>query len=181
MGILNVTPDSFSDGGQYLDGDKAVEQAHQMIAEGADIIDIGGESTRPGADVVSAQEEIERIIPVIENLRGEALVSVDTSKAEVAREALRAGAQIVNDVSGLRDLEMREVCAASTCGIVAMHMQGKPQTMQENPAYDDVVGEVRAFFEQCLADLGSLGIEKKRICLDPGSDSGKIWSIIGYF
>ena len=141
MGILNVTPDSFSDGGRYLAVDQALSRARAMIAEGAGIIDVGGESTRPGASPVTVSQELARTIPVIEGLRSEwaGLISIDTSKAAVAEQALAAGANIVNDVSGLRaDERMLEVCEAAGCGIVVMHMQGQPRTMQTDPNYVDV-------------------------------------------
>ena len=176
MGILNVTPDSFSDGGCYHDMDHALDRAQVMIGEGAGIIDIGGESTRPGAVPVGADEELRRTIPVIEALRAEwdGLISIDTSKAEVARMALAAGANIVNDVSGLRgDDEMIEVCGESGCGIVIMHMQGQPRTMQADPHYDDVVMDVRNFFEERYRALTVSGIKAECLCFDPGIGFGK--------
>jgi len=176
MGILNVTPDSFSDGGCFDDIEKAMVQAREMIQQGAWMIDIGGESTRPGAAEVSEVEELERTIPVIELLRREwdGLISIDTKKAGVAEAALRAGADIVNDVSGLTaDPEMISVCAKSDCGLVVMHMQGMPETMQENPTYHEVVSEIRAFFEERLATLTAAGIARERICFDPGIGFGK--------
>lgn len=176
MGILNVTPDSFSDGGKFDTPDYALAHARQMISEGASIIDVGGESTRPGADPVSAEEEIRRTIPVIRSLRAgwDGLISIDTTKASVARAALDAGADIVNDVSGLTiDPEMAHVCAASACGIVVMHMQGRPTGMQDAPAYSDVVAEVAAFFHERHETLTHLGIDPERICFDPGIGFGK--------
>lgn len=176
MGILNVTPDSFSDGGCFDNVEKAMQHAREMIQQGALMIDIGGESTRPGAAEVSEQEEISRTIPVIERLRQEwnGLISIDTKKAGVAAAALRAGADIVNDVSGLTaDPEMIPVCAKSDCGVVVMHMQGSPETMQDNPTYHEVVSEIRAFFEERLATLTAAGIQKERICFDPGIGFGK--------
>ena len=175
MGILNVTPDSFSDGGDHHSPEAALERARQMIAEGVDIIDIGGESTRPGAEDVGAVEEIARTIPVIEALRREwgGLISIDTMKPEIARAALEAGADIVNDVSGLRDPEMVRVCAASGCGVVVMHMQGDPRTMQAKPEYGDVVAEVRGFFEDRLRELTAAGIDEQALCFDPGIGFGK--------
>ncbi len=176
MGILNVTPDSFSDGGRYPGVTAALAQARRMIADGAAIIDIGGESTRPGAAEVPAAEEIERTRPVVAALRAEwdGLISIDTLKAEVAAAALRAGADLVNDVSGLEaDPAMAEVCAASGCGVVVMHMQGDPRTMQLAPRYDDVVAEVRAFFEERLATLTAAGIDPLALCFDPGIGFGK--------
>jgi dihydropteroate synthase len=176
MGILNVTPDSFSDGGSHSGVDAALIHARRMIAEGAEIIDIGGESTRPGAAEVVVAEEIGRTAPVIAALRAEwdGLISIDTMKAEVAAAALEAGADIVNDVSGLTaDPEMVGVCAKSGCGVVVMHMQGDPRTMQVAPRYDDVVAEVRAFFEARLAALTGAGLDLETICFDPGIGFGK--------
>ncbi|MEY3894720.1 MAG: dihydropteroate synthase [Verrucomicrobiota bacterium] len=176
MGILNVTPDSFSDGGEHDDATIALEHARRMIAEGAEIIDIGGESTRPGAREVPAEEEIARTVPVVAALRAEwdGLISIDTSKAAVAEAALAAGADIVNDVSGLlADPEMAGVCARSGCGVVVMHMQGTPRTMQAAPHYSDVVAEVRAFFVERLAALTAAGIDAAALCFDPGIGFGK--------
>jgi dihydropteroate synthase len=176
MGILNVTPDSFSDGGQFEQISRAMRHAREMISQGALIIDIGGESTRPGAEEVEAGEEIARTLPVIEALRKEwdGLISIDTKKASVAAAALAAGADIVNDVSGLTaDTEMLSVCAGSSCGIVVMHMQGKPETMQDAPEYADVLAEIRGFFEERLATLAEAGIDAERICFDPGIGFGK--------
>jgi dihydropteroate synthase len=177
MGILNVTPDSFSDGGCFDGVERALEHAREMIQQGALMVDIGGESTRPGAAEVPEQEELQRVIPVIERLRREwdGLISIDTKKAGVASAALLAGADIVNDVSGLTaDPEMISVCAKSDCGLVVMHMQGNPQTMQDQPTYQDVVREVREFFEERLATLTAAGIGRERICFDPGIGFGKI-------
>ncbi len=176
MGIVNVTPDSFSDGGRYFDPDSAVAQGRQLVADGAAILDIGGESTRPGAEPVSAEEELRRVIPVITALAREVSVplSIDTMKARVAREALQAGASVVNDVSGLlADPEMLSVCAASSCGIIVMHMQGTPHSMQLDPQYEDVVAEVRNFFESRLRDITTAGIAPERIMFDPGIGFGK--------
>ena len=176
MGILNVTPDSFSDGGAHFSIATALDHARRMIMEGAGIIDIGGESTRPGAAVVPAAEEIARTAPVIAALRAEwhGLISIDTSKAAVATAALAAGADIVNDVSGLlADPEMPAVCAASGCGVVAMHMQGSPRTMQQAPHYADVVAELRDFFAERFAALTASGIPGDRLCFDPGIGFGK--------
>ena len=176
MGILNVTPDSFSDGGEYDESRIALEHARRMIAEGAAIIDIGGESTRPGAAEVPAAEEIARTVPVVAALRAEwdGLISIDTSKAAVAEAALAAGADIVNDVSGLlADPEMAGVCARSGCGVVVMHMQGTPRTMQAAPHYVDVVAEVRAFFMERLEALTAAGIDVAALCFDPGIGFGK--------
>jgi len=175
MAILNVTPDSFSDGGRHLDPVDTLEAARLFIEEGADILDIGGESTRPGAEVVSLDDELSRVIPIIEELASqvEVALSIDTCKPLVAQAALRAGAHIVNDISGFRDPAMIEVCAASDCGVVVMHMQGTPKTMQDAPRYTDVVAEVRAFFEERLATLTSAGIDASRIVFDPGIGFGK--------
>lgn len=175
MGILNVTPDSFSDGGKYLSGEKAVARASEMISEGADIIDIGGESTRPGADEVDEEEELKRVIPVIEGmssvLSGQPLpiISVDTRKSKVAEAAIKAGASIINDVSGLLfDKNMAEVAAAHKTAVVVMHSKGTPKTMQDSPSYGDVVSEILGFFEKSIKDACRSGISEYNIILDPG-------------
>jgi dihydropteroate synthase len=176
MGILNVTPDSFSDGGEHFAVETALAHARTMIAEGAEIVDIGGESTRPGAAEVAVDEEIKRTVPVISALRNEwdGLISIDTSKAAVAEAALAAGADIVNDVTGLTaDPAMADVCARSGCGVVVMHMQGSPRTMQKAPRYSDVVAEVREFFEERLVTLTAAGIPRDALCFDPGIGFGK--------
>lgn len=176
MGILNVTPDSFSDGGVHADVASAVAHARRMIDAGADMIDIGGESTRPGSAEVTVAEELDRVLPVVAALRAEfphARLSIDTRHAEVARATLLAGADVVNDITGLADPAMRQVCAELPCGVVLMHMQGEPGTMQQNPRYDDVVAEVRAFFETRVALAVAGGIAPERICLDPGIGFGK--------
>lgn len=176
MGILNTTPDSFSDGGLHAGNKAALAHARAMIAEGADIIDIGGESTRPGAPAVSSDEEMDRVIPVTAALREiwDGFISIDTTKAAVARAALAAGADIVNDVSGLRhDPTMPEVCRESGCGVVVMHMAGTPQTMQANPHYDDVVAEVAAFFRERMDALSNSGLDPECLCFDPGIGFGK--------
>ncbi|MGJ8633967.1 MAG: dihydropteroate synthase [Luteolibacter sp.] len=176
MGILNVTPDSFSDGGKFDQLTPALQHAREMIAQGATIIDIGGESTRPGSAPVSPTEELERTIPVIQALRAEwnGHISIDTQKANVAAAALAAGADIVNDVSGLTaDPKMPATCAASDCGIVIMHMQGTPADMQQNPSYEDILTDIRAFFTERLATLTALGIHPARLCFDPGIGFGK--------
>lgn len=174
MGILNITPDSFSDGGLYLDADAAVEHALAMVDAGAAIVDVGGESTRPGSDAVDPTEEWERIGAVIAALAGRGLcVSVDTRHAEVASRALAAGASIVNDVSGFRDPAMAQVAAKSGCGCVVMHMAGEPKTMQDNPVYDDVVAEVRDYLRDAAAALEEAGVDRTRICIDPGPGFGK--------
>lgn len=176
MGIVNVTPDSFSDGGRFVDVDRAVEHALQLVEQGADILDVGGESTRPGATPVDADEELRRVIPVIERLstRTKAAISIDTMKAEIAREALAAGATIINDVSGLEfDPAMIDVATDSDCGVIVMHMQGTPQTMQIDPVYEDVVAEVHDYLAGRLDLLSSAGIAAERVVLDPGIGFGK--------
>ena len=173
VGIVNVTPDSFSDGGTYLSGDDAAEAAERMLVEGAAIVDVGGESTRPGADAVDVDEELRRVLPVLERLEGRR-VSIDTSRAEVARQALALGVELVNDVTALRrDPELAGVVAASGASLCLMHMQGEPRTMQEAPRYDDVVAEVSAFLEERLSHAVEAGIDEERICLDPGFGFGK--------
>lgn len=176
MGVLNVTPDSFSDGGEFFTTDKAVEQGKRMAADGAQIIDVGGESTRPGAEAVSAEDELARVLPVIAKLRETipALISIDTSKAAVARAALEAGASIINDVTGGRaDPEMMPLAAKSGAGLILMHMQGTPRTMQAAPHYDDVVREVADFFRQQYSRALECGIESMAIAFDPGIGFGK--------
>lgn len=176
MGIVNVTPDSFSDGGNYLQTERAIEHALALAGQGADVLDIGGESTRPDSEPVSLKEEMNRVIPVIESLRGQTDVpiSIDTTKAEVARQALAAGADIVNDISGLTfDAEMMSVCANSDCGIIAMHIRGTPRTMQDNPTYIDVVSDVRSFLAERVESITGCGIDRERIMLDPGIGFGK--------
>lgn len=176
MGILNVTPDSFSDGGEHFEIKTALDHARRMIAEGAAIIDIGGESTRPGALAVPVDKEISRTAPVVAALRAEwdGLISIDTSKAAVAEAAISAGADIVNDVSGLTaDPEMAGICARSGCGVVVMHMQGTPRSMQVAPHYSDVVAEVRDFFTERLRMLSAAGIDPAALCFDPGIGFGK--------
>jgi len=176
MGIVNTTPDSFSDGGKFLDPSEAVDQALRLQAEGAGILDVGGESTRPGATPVPENEEVRRVLPVIEKIvaRSPLPISVDTTKAEVARLALAAGAEIVNDISGLTfDPRMQEVCAEAQAGILCMHIQGTPQTMQHAPTYSDVVTEVAGFLRQRLEELRRAGIPPERVALDPGIGFGK--------
>lgn len=174
MGILNVTPDSFSDGGDYIDCGRAVEHAKEMAAEGAAIIDVGGESTRPGAPGVTPDEEWARIGPVVERLAASGLcVSVDTRHYEVAQKALSAGASIINDVSGFRDPKMIDAVKGSDCGVIVMHMQGEPQNMQIDPHYDDVVADVAAYLQERANQLESSGIAHSRICIDPGPGFGK--------
>ncbi len=191
MGVLNVTPDSFSDGGKFVDIERAVAHARAMARAGADIIDVGGESTRPGAEPVSLAEELRRVIPVIEQLivgvplgagrpegesrpEGRSHISIDTTKAVVAERALAAGARIVNDISALRiDSRMAEIVREFGAGLVLMHMQGTPQTMQQNPHYDDVVTEVREFLRERIEFATAYGIEKGQIAVDPGIGFGK--------
>ena len=174
MGVVNVTPDSFSDGGVTSRPDDAVAAARRMRREGASIIDVGGESTRPGSKGVSADEELRRVLPVLEALQGEVPVSIDTAKAEVARQALSLGAELVNDVTALRgDPDLAGVVAASGAYLCLMHMQGEPRTMQHDPRYEDVAGEIAAFLEERLGFAVDEGIPEERICLDPGFGFGK--------
>ena len=174
MGVLNVTPDSFSDGGAHLDPDVAAGAARRMVADGAAIVDVGGESTRPGSDGVSVEEELARVVPVLERLGGEIPLSIDTAKAEVARAALERGAIFVNDVTALRgDPELAGVVADAGAYLCLMHMQGEPRTMQVEPRYSDVASEVAAFLEGRLAFAVAAGIPAERICLDPGIGFGK--------
>jgi len=176
MGILNVTPDSFSDGGRFTQLEAAVAQGIAMARDGAAIIDVGGESTRPGSDRVSLDEELARVLPVIERLRAEtsAVVSIDTYKAEVARQALAAGAALVNDVSALRmDPAMVEVVAETGAPAILMHMQGEPKTMQQDPHYDDVVDDVRAFLEERMGFALARGVDEEQLLIDPGIGFGK--------
>jgi dihydropteroate synthase len=173
IGILNVTPDSFSDGGAFLDPEDAVAQARRLLEEGAAIVDVGGESTRPGSEGVPAEEELRRVVPVLERLEG-LPVSIDTSKAEVARRAVELGAVMVNDVTALRgDPKLAGTIADSETYLCLMHMLGPPRTMQDDPRYDDVVSEVSVFLEERLAFAVEAGIPEERICLDPGIGFGK--------
>ncbi len=174
MGIVNVTPDSFSDGGRFISTDKAIAHAHDLIAQGADILDIGGESTRPGATPVPLDEELNRVIPVIEGLAGIGVpLSIDTYKPEVMSAAILAGVDIVNDVCALQEPKALEIVAASDVGVCLMHMQGRPQNMQQDPQYQDVVQEVYDFLKGRLAAAEQVGIAKARITLDPGFGFGK--------
>jgi dihydropteroate synthase len=175
LGVVNITPDSFSDGGRFLGAADALAQGRRLAADGAAIIDVGGESTRPGADPVSASVELERVLPVIESLAADGIaVSIDTSKAEVARAALAAGAVLVNDVTALRgDPAMAGVVAAAGADVCLMHMLGEPRTMQDDPRYDDVVGEVEAFLAERAEVAVAAGIPRDRIALDPGIGFGK--------
>lgn len=175
MGILNVTPDSFSDGGRYVARDAALRQAERMLAEGADLLDIGGESTRPGAPPVLLDEELERVVPLVEALHALGVpLSVDTYKPAVMRAALAAGADLINDIWGLRQPGALEAVKDSDCGLCVMHMLGEPQTMQaQPPQYEDVVGEVHAFLAQRVQAMVDAGIDARRICVDPGFGFGK--------
>jgi dihydropteroate synthase len=174
MGVINVTPDSFSDGGVHFDADAAANAARRMRDEGAAIVDVGGESTRPGSDGVTLDEELRRVLPVLERLHGEVPVSIDTAKAEVARRALELGAELVNDVTALRgDRDLAGVVADGGAYVCLMHMQGEPRTMQRDPQYDDVVSDVASFLEERLRAAVDAGIPEERICLDPGIGFGK--------
>ncbi|MCI0705743.1 MAG: dihydropteroate synthase [Planctomycetia bacterium] len=175
MGIVNVTPDSFSDGGRFFDSSAAVDHALTLIEDGADILDIGGESTRPGATPVQVEEELRRVLPVVAEVakRVKVPISVDTMKPEVARQCLEAGATIINDVSGFRNAEMIAVAKQYRAGVVIMHMQGEPTTMQQNPHYADVVREVTDYLQERLRVLGEFGIPPESACLDPGIGFGK--------
>ena len=176
MGVLNVTPDSFFDGGEFLTAEKATERGLEMVGQGAHIIDVGGESARPGAEPITVQEELRRVVPVIENLRAkiDAPISIDTSKAEVARAAIKAGASIVNDITGGRgDDRMLALVAETKSAFIVMHMQGTPRTMQMNPHYRDIVAEISEFFRQQYARAIGLNIDPMAIAFDPGIGFGK--------
>ena len=175
MGILNVTPDSFSDGGNFNQIERAMAHARQMVSDGATLIDIGGESTRPGAPDVSEQEELDRVIPVVERLVAEldVMVSLDTSKAAVMREGCKAGAHLINDVRALLEPGTLAVAAEADVPVCLMHMQGQPRTMQAEPHYDDLLGEVRAFFDERIAACLAAGIRRQQLLLDPGYGFGK--------
>jgi dihydropteroate synthase len=174
MGVLNVTPDSFSDGGRFLDLDRALAHARAMLADGADIIDIGGESTRPGALPTTETDEIARVIPIVEALvRNDAVISVDTMKPAVMQAAISAGASMINDVRALQSSEALEIVAKHDVAVCLMHMQGEPRTMQSAPVYGDVVGDVRRFLEQRVIACRSAGIADERIAVDPGFGFGK--------
>ncbi|HMP79089.1 MAG TPA: dihydropteroate synthase, partial [Pirellulaceae bacterium] len=186
MGIVNVTPDSFSDGGQWNDPQAAVAHGIELWQQGADILDIGGESTRPYSQPVSEAEELRRTIPVIRELaeKTQAIISVDTSKARIAMEAIAAGAEIINDVTGLTgDSQMERVAVETGAGVCVMHMQGTPQSMQDNPSYVDVVAEVKAYLESRRRHLVQIGVVAEKIALDPGLGFGKThlhnWELIG--
>jgi dihydropteroate synthase len=174
MGVVNVTPDSFSDGGRYLDAEAAIAHGEELVRDGAAILDVGGESTRPGAEEVDEAEELQRVEPVVVGLAGTGTLSIDTSKAAVAEGAIDAGASIVNDVTALQgDPEMASLCAERGAGVVLMHMPGDPRTMQDDPRYDDVVDDVRAFLAERLEFAVSQGIAEGKIWLDPGIGFGK--------
>jgi dihydropteroate synthase len=178
MGILNVTPDSFSDGGQFNNIESAINQGKKMIDEGADIIDIGGESTRPGSERISVEEQIERVVHIIkaisETIPEHVQISIDTTRSKVAEAALDAGAKIVNDVSGGNDdPEIISLCAKRKCPYVIMHMQGSPESMQNNPSYNDVVSDISSFFDRRIQDCIEAGIDKDNIIIDPGIGFGK--------
>jgi dihydropteroate synthase len=173
MGVLNVTPDSFSDGGSYASTVDAVDAAHRMLADGAALVDVGGESTRPGAEPVSVEKELRRVVPVLEALSDSA-VSIDTSRVDIARRAIELGAALVNDVSALRrEPELAEVVAEAGVDVCLMHMRGTPRTMQDEPRYEDVVDEVASFLEERLSFAVRAGIPEDRVCLDPGIGFGK--------
>jgi dihydropteroate synthase len=176
MGIVNVTPDSFSDGGLFASTEAAVAHGLKLLGEGADLLDIGGESSRPGATPVPLEEELHRVVPVVERLAAQSPVplSIDTCKAEVARQCLEAGAQVINDITALRgDAAMAEVVGATAAGVILMHMQGTPATMQVKPDYEDVVRDITRFFEARLRDLADSGIPTERVTVDPGIGFGK--------
>jgi dihydropteroate synthase len=176
MGIVNVTPDSFSDGGKFFNASNAIQRAEELLAEGANILDIGGESTRPYATPVSEEEELRRVLPVIRAVlekHPQAIISIDTSKPAVAAAAIAAGAEIINDITGFADPQMSQLAAQTQAGVCAMHIQGTPQTMQDRPHYTDVVREVGEYLAERRDRLLSAGIERARICLDPGIGFGK--------
>ena len=176
MGIVNVTPDSFFDGGKYSDPSAAIDHAHQLIAEGAEIIDIGGESTRPGATPVSARDELARVLPIIQHLSSSkpVVISIDTQKTEVAREAIAAGADIINNIAAATaDARIWEIAASTGAGYIAMHMQGDPQSMQKNPRYENVVREIRDFFARQFEQLTAAGVSREQIVFDVGIGFGK--------
>jgi len=174
-GILNITPDSFYDGGKFIDFEKAIERGKEIIREGADIIDVGGESSRPGSEPVSEKEEMERVIPVIEELVKEnVIVSCDTYKSRVAEKAIESGAKIINDISAFRmDEKLIDIIKGSNCGYVLMHMKGTPKNMQKNPFYDDTIGEITSFFREKLELIEKTGIDLERVVIDPGIGFGK--------
>jgi len=180
MGILNITPDSFSDGGKYLSTSRAIDRAFAMVDHGADIIDIGGESTRPGSDFISKDEELQRIVPVIKEIRNqdsEILISIDTYKSDVAEIAIDLGANIVNDISGLTfDQNMSTFLSGTDIPVIIMHINGKPKTMQSNPIYDDLINDINSFFKKQIIFAQSNGIDRDNIILDPGIGFGKTFN-----
>ena len=180
MGILNITPDSFSDGGKYLSTSRAIDRAFAMVDNGADIIDIGGESTRPGSDFISKDEELQRIVPVIQEIRNqdsEILISIDTYKSDVAEIAIDLGANIVNDISGLTfDQNMSTFLSGRDIPVIIMHINGKPKTMQSNPLYDDLLNDINSFFKKQIIFAQSNGIDRDNIILDPGIGFGKTFN-----
>jgi dihydropteroate synthase len=176
MGILNVTPDSFSDGGEFYQPEQAIERGIQMAEEGADIIDIGAESTRPGAEPISTEEELQRLVPVLEGLlkKVDVPISIDTYKSSVAEMALKAGAHIINDISGLRfDPQMKDIVAKYRVPVVIMHIKGEPRNMQQNPYYDDLIGEIYGYFDESIRIAEGAGIKRENIIVDPGIGFGK--------
>ncbi len=173
MGILNVTPDSFYDGGRHQERDRALDRAQEIIRSGADIVDVGGESTRPGADPVPLNEEKQRVLPVVEELVQETSVSVDTAKPDLAKEVLQLGIDYLNVVTGFENPEMIEVASDFNCNLIVMHMQGTPSTMQKNPTYDDVVNDVKRYLSARVDDLVAAGVQEGKIILDPGIGFGK--------
>ncbi len=173
MGVLNVTPDSFSDGGQFLDAKAAIAHGRRLIEEGADLLDIGGESSRPGAAPTDEKEELKRVLPLLENFSANFPVSVDTRRPAVMRSALNAGASMINDIEALTAPGALEAVAASDCALCLMHKKGDPATMQKEPKYDDVVSEVKEFLSSRLSSCEKAGIDKNRICIDPGFGFGK--------
>jgi len=176
MGVINVTPDSFSDGGKFFQAEQAIQQGLRLAQEGADILDIGGESTRPGSEPVSLEEELRRVIPVIEKLSKQVqiLISIDTYKAVVAKKALQSGAEIINDISALRfDSQMVKVAREFGCPVILMHIQGTPRQMQENPVYQDVIGEIKVYFQRQVAYARQNGLDESQLIIDPGIGFGK--------
>jgi dihydropteroate synthase len=176
MGILNVTPDSFSDGGEFYQPEQAIERGIQMAEEGADIIDIGAESTRPGAEPISTEEELQRLVPVLEGLlkKVDVPISIDTYKSSIAEMALKAGAHIINDISGLRfDPQMKDIVAKYRVPVVIMHIKGEPRNMQQNPYYDDLIGEIYGYFDESIRIAEGAGIKRENIIVDPGIGFGK--------
>ena len=174
MGVINVTPDSFSDGGRFIEPEAAVELGHAMVEHGADILDIGGESTRPGSESISIQEEIDRIMPVVEKLVNSAVISVDTYKADVAEKALSAGVHMINDISAMQfDSRVADVVKEYDVSVILMHIKGTPKDMQVNPEYDDLIGEIKSYFKERIDYAENAGIRREKIIIDPGIGFGK--------